>query len=546
MKRLQKSKRSFFLRWIACIFLVAFYLTGATTVFAVEWRTGEKAFEYTDKNAVYGGVYRTALNHPRSLDPHMETYANTTQVTLQTNNGLLRFNRRMDGVELDLAKSWRQIDDVTYEFKIHKGVRFHDVPPVNGRELTSADVKYSIERIAGKYGKKSNFKHSYYFDGKIASIKTPDRYTIIIKTKEPYAPFIKYVSSPWCAIVAKEVVDKHKNLKRKAIGTGPFILKKYVPGSHVELVKNPNYFKKGLPYLDGIRYTIMNKPNSILAAYLAKKFDGTGVYFFHLGTVQKKASDSIITKMEGTHMWTLRTPPWIAGKKELKPPFDKKKVRQAIAMAIDKKKLLKLAWGGFGTPQVGPVPTPVQNSLTQADAIEYNPQKAKKLLAEAGYPNGFTTELITWNLPYMTGPAQVVQAMLKEVGITVNMRFLEMAQYFNRAYRFKYDMALHVMTAGVDAEEWLVPYFGELDKSTYYKWSNREIWSMIKKQSYIMDEKKRSAYLKDIQRKVMEDSPNVFLYTQLRFGVRRPYVHYKTYMLDFQPIYGEHIWFDKH
>jgi peptide/nickel transport system substrate-binding protein len=518
-----------------------------TTIAAFTLVDGDKVYkQYSEKNAVYGGIWRIPTGEPRSLDPHQETYANTTAVTLQTNNGLLRFNQTMDGVELDLAESWRQIDDVTYEFKIHKGVRFHDVPPVNGRELTSADVKYSIERIAGMHGKKAKFKHSYYFDGKIASIDTPDKYTIIVKTKKPFAPFIYYISSPWSAIVAEEVVDKYGDLKRKAIGTGPFILKEYVKGSHWTLVKNPNYFKKGKPYLDGIHGKFITNPQAILSAFLAKEVDSTGLYFFHLDTLKEKAKDAILSKREGTHMWTLRFQPWIEGKKPLKKPFDDKRVRRAIAMAIDKKKLLKLAWGGFGTPQIGPVPTPVRHSLTYKDQVEYNPQKAKKLLAEAGYPNGFTVELMTWNLPYISTPAIIIQEMLEEVGITIKLNLMEMAQYFNKAYRFEYDMALHIMTAGVDPEEWLVPYFGKLDKSTYYKWSNPDIWDMIEKQSYIMDPKKRGPYIKKIQRIIIEECPNVFLYTQYRYTVRRPYMHVKYYELDFQPFFGECVWMEKH
>ena len=538
MRPALETRRSRPPRWVIILLMISLCL-GATVT-----GLGSKAGAVEPQ---YGGVYRVPmLGTPRSLDPHMETYAQTTGVTLNTNNNLLRFNPEMNGVELELAESWRRLDDLTYEFKIHKGVRFHDIPPVSGRELTSADIRYSIERVAGMHGNKANFKHRYYFEDKLASIETPDKYTIIFKTKEPYAPFIKYISSPWCAIVAKEVVDKYGDLKRKAIGTGPFILKEYVKGSHITLVKNPNYFKKGMPYLDGIHLKIFRDPSSLLSAFLAKKLDGSGAFFFQLPIIKRNAPEAIIDKMEGTHMWVLRCPPWIEGQKPLKPPFDKKEVRQAIAMAIDKKKLLKLSWGGFGTPQIGPVPTSVIYSLSQADQVEYNPEKAKQLLAQAGYPDGFSAELITWNLPYMTRPAQVIQSMLKEVGVNITLKTMEMAQYFNRAYRFEYEMALHVMTAGVDPEEWLVPYFGPLKKSTYYKWSNKEIWRMCQEQSRIMDPKKREAVIKEIQRKVIEDSPNVFLYTQQRFLIRWPYVHLKRYLLDFQPLYGEFIWMEKH
>jgi len=501
-----------------------------------------------EKKPQYGGIFRFSMPaDPRSLDPHQETYGATTIITFNAYNNLLRFNAEMTGWELDLAESVKQIDDLTYEFKIRKGVRFHKVPPVNGRELTSEDVKYSIERVSGLHGKKTDFKHRYYFEDKIKSIETPDKYTIIFKTVEPYAPFLLYISSPWCPIVAKEVVDQHGNLKNVAIGTGPFILKEFVKGSHITMEKNPDYWKKGLPYLDAINIKIMSDPSSVLSAFIAGRLDGTGAYHHQLETLQKEAPETIIERLEGTHMWVLRVQPWIEGKKPLKPPLDNIKVRQAIAMAIDKPKLLKLAWGGFGTVGIGPVPPIFADSLKEADQVQYNPKRAKQLLAEAGYPNGCSMELLTWNLPYMTAPAQVLKEMLKEIGIEVKLTLLEQAQYFNRAYRFDYELSLHIMTAGVDPEEWLIPYFGPLDESTFYKWSNPELWKLIKDQSRILDVKKRKAMVTDIQKKVMDDASHVFLYTQFRFLIRKPYVHLiKRYVLDFQPIVGELYWMEKH
>jgi peptide/nickel transport system substrate-binding protein len=159
----------------------------------------------------------------RGLDPHFETWETTLQVVHQTYNALIKFNH--DGTKIlpDLAEGWEQTDELTYVFRLRRGVRFHDVPPVNGRELTSADVKYSIERqMTDQPGK---FQHAYFFLGKLASIDTPDRYKVVLKTQEPYAPLMNYLASPWTVIVAREVVEKYGDLQRHAIGTGPFIMK---------------------------------------------------------------------------------------------------------------------------------------------------------------------------------------------------------------------------------------------------------------------------------------------------------------------------------
>jgi peptide/nickel transport system substrate-binding protein len=547
MKRVIRPKRFFPPKLITFLLVMGIYAGFTVMAFAAESITGDDVYKYSDKDAVYGGTLRTVANTIRSMDPHMETAAQTTDFTNLVYNGLLRLTPDMQGVELDLAESWRQIDDLTYEFKLRKGVHFQNLPPVNGRELTSADVKYSIERIAGMYGKKSNFKHRYYFEDKLAAIETPDKYTIIFKTKKPFAPFIHYIASAWSMIVPKEAVDAWGDLKRNGIGTGPFMLKEYVKGAHMTLVKNPNYFRKGMPYLDAVNIKFMTKPATIMAAFLAGELDECGLYFFQVGTVKKEAKNARIYERPGAYTRILRTPPWAEGKIPLKPPFDDRRVRQAIAYAIDKEKLLKLTWGGAGEVQVGPVPQCYKPwALSPKDQWPYNPEKARKLLAEAGYPNGFSCELMTWNLPYMTGPAQVIQQMLKEVGIKVNINALEFAQYFNKTYRYHYEMAFHITTAAVDPEEWLVPYFGRLETSTYYKWSNHELWDMIEKQDHIMDKEKRVALIHDIQRMVMSEAMSQNLFTTTRYDAVRSYVHPKLYLHESQRRMYAFTWMEKH
>lgn len=533
---------------LSSIILIFILLFGLPAINAsAQLIEGDAVWKYNDKKPVYGGTFRNAWYNVRSLEPHMETASATTSFCNQVYNGLLRLSQDMQSVELDLAESWKQIDDRTYEFKLRKGIYFHDIPPVNGRECTSADVKYSIERIAGLHGKAAKFKHRYYFADKLESIETPDKYTIIFKTKKPYAPFINYIASNWSMIVPKEAVDAWGDLKTKACGTGPFYLVEYIKGSHYKLKKHPKYFKKGLPYLDGIYHRIMPKPATIKAAYLAGKLDTAPVYEFQVESYLKDDKTVRIFARPGAYTRILRLPPWIEGKQPLQPPFDDKRVRHAIAHAIDKVKLLQLVNNGAGEIQVGCVPAPYGPwALPPSEQTEFNPEKAKKLLKEAGYPDGFSCELMTWNLKYMTDATQVVQQMLADVGIKVTINALPFAQYFNKTYRYKYEMAFHITTAGYDPEEWLVPYFGKLEKSTYYKWSNPELWDMIEKQAYIMDKKERIAFIQEIQRKVMDEAMSQSMFTTARFKAVKPYVHLKLYLHEGQRHMHEFTWMEKH
>jgi peptide/nickel transport system substrate-binding protein len=491
----------------------------------------------------YGGTYRTTMTEPRRLDPHMMVSENENNISGNTFNGLIRWNDDMTDVELELAKSWKRIDDFTYEFKILKGVHFHDLPPVNGRELTSEDVKYTIERMAGMHGKKSKIGKRYYFMGRIASIETPDRYTVIFKTNRPNASFINYLASACTCIVPREAVEAFGDLNTKNIGTGPFILKEYQRGSHITLVKNPNYYKKGLPYLDKIHFKIMRTPAASLSAFLAGRLDTFSPYFYQLDTLKKEAPDTNIVEQPGSHVLILRIRPWVEGKPH-NLPFGNVKVRQAVAKAIDKKRVLELGNGGYGIVQVGPIPNWPPYSLPASDQVEYNPEEAKKLLAEAGYPDGFSTQMVTWNSPYMAKPAQAIQSMLGKVGINMELKLMEFAQYFNFVYRFDYDMSLHMTTAGVDPEAYLNSYFGR--NSIYYKWRNEEIWRLCDEQLKILDRDKRADMIRTVQRKILDDAPFVFLYTMNRYTAMKPYVHRKFVKEDYEPLIGETLWMEKH
>ena len=507
--------------------------------------SGGAVFEqYSTKGLQRGGTLRTAILPVRGLDPHQETGDPTAWITNLTYNTLLRANQKGTGVEGDLARSWRQKDPLTWEIVLHKGVRFHNVPPVNGRELTSADVKYSLERLMGKHGKAGKFKHRFYFTGEVTAIETPDPYTVVIRTKRPYAPLLNYIASSWSTIVPREVVEKHGDLQRVAVGTGPFIMTEYVKGTRVRFRRNPDYFKKGLPYLDGVNVKITNNPSSALAGFLAGKYDIMGLYFFQLKTVMEKLPDTTITSLPGAHMWILRTPPVLPGKVPAKKPFDDVRVRRALGLAIDKPMLLKLAWGGFGEVQTGPLASPPW-ALPDTDQIGFNPERAKKLLAEAGYPNGFETTMMTWNAAYMVKPAQVVQQMLAKIGVKVKIETLEFAQYFNKSHRFKYDLALTLHAAASDPEGGLAPFFGREDKATVYHWPNKEVQDLIYEQASVLDKKKRIAMVHDIQRRLIKDAPMTYLYTQTRYRAIRPWLHVKLRFDNLQGLYAEEWWMGK-
>lgn len=488
-----------------------------------------------------GGTLVVRSGPIRGIDPHFETWGATMQVVHQAYNALVKFTHDGTKIVPDLAESWEQKDDVTYVFRLRQGVRFHNVPPVNGRELTSEDVKYSIERqMTAQPGK---FQHAYFFQGKLASIQTPDKHTIVFKTKEPYAPFMNYIANPWTVIVAREVVEKHGDLQRHAIGTGPFIMREYRRDQEAVFVRNPQYFKSGLPYLDEVRIQYVIDPAAATAAFRGRQTDISLLEFADVSSI--KASDPQVHVAEIVSMFpiVLRTRPYDE-QRPLKPPFTEKKVRQAIQAATRPEEFIEISRSGWGVPMVGPIlPNRKPWALAKSDRPEYDLKKARRLLAEAGHPNGFEVELIVGSPGDNVKNAQVVKDQLAKVGITVNVKPMEMAQYYNKTYSYDYSMSVHTMLSGEEPEESLRPYYGAT--ATYYRWGNKEIQRLIDEQARVLDQAKRLDMIHRIQRLLLDDAPNVFLYTPvLHYGVQ-PWV--KNYVVPVNNAYDqryEEIWLD--
>lgn len=488
-----------------------------------------------------GGTLVVRSGPIRGLDPHFETWNTTLQIVHQTNNALLKFNH--DGTKIlpDLAESWEQKDELTYVFRLRQGVKFHDVPPVNGRELTSEDVKYSIERqMTDQPGK---YQHAYFFLGKIASIETPDQYTIVFKTKEPYAPFMNYIANPWTVIVAKEAVEKFGDLQRNAIGTGPFLLKEYRRDQEAVLVKNPNYFKKGLPYLDEIRIQYIVDPAAATAAFRGQQVDISNLEFADVDSIKGSNANVHIAEILSMFPIIVRTQPYDA-QRPLKAPFTEKKVRQAIQAAVQQQEFIKITRGGWGVPMVGPIPPSRKPwALPDTDRPEYDVQKAKRLLAEAGYPNGFEVELIVSSTGDNVKSAQIVKDHLAKVGINVNVRPMEQAQYYNKTYAYDYSMSVHTMLSGEEPEESFRPYFGA--NATYYRWGNTEIHQLIDEQAKILDPAKRVEMVHKVQRMILDDAPNIFLYTPIYHVGVQPWVKNYTVPANAYDQRFEEIWLTK-
>jgi peptide/nickel transport system substrate-binding protein len=345
-----------------------------------------------------------------------------------------------------LAESWEVSPDfTTFTFHIRKGIRWQDKPPVNGRELVAKDFEYAFHRW---YGMGSGFtKPSPYFPMSflpvLKSVIATDKYTLVINTTQPTSMVLNnclqehHKSVP---PVAYEVIEKYgdENDWRNVVGTGPFILSDYISGSSLTLTRNPNYWayderypQNRLPYINQIKWLIIPDNATAYAALRTGKIDRiTGVTFEQSKNLTQTNPEIIQIGVP--------TNGFAVGLKIEKLPFSDIKVRKAMQMSIDRDTIAKTYYGGTvpGTPcgLLSPsgfmgYATPFSEWSQQLkDEYSYNPQKAKQLLSEAGYPQGFKTNVVAASNSDLD-LLQVVKSYLSAVGVDMEIRVMELVSF---------------------------------------------------------------------------------------------------------------------
>src|SRR5919106_2698143 len=290
-------------------------------------------------------------------------------------------------VEGDLAESWQRTSDTTYVFKLRKGVRWHNKPPVSGRELTAEDVKYAYDRFLSIKGNGNR-----YLLEAVDKIEASDKYTVKFSLKEPNAWFIDQLASTATWIIAKESIEKHGDMKKPeaVIGTGPWMLERYDPGTRLTYVRHPNYFLPGQPYADGVDVTIEQDPASAFANFIVNGgYDLAPEYGFVVRRIDLDLAKSKIPGLQSkdyTVMFGGIT--WMKLDQE---PFKDVRVRRAVAMSSNWKEVLETnAWSqGHGSPNPA-IPAALKEWSIPIGQLppegrrlyDHDPATAKKLLAE--------------------------------------------------------------------------------------------------------------------------------------------------------------------
>jgi len=401
---------------------------------------------------------------PVGLDPHIVTAFSSFNVIGQIYDGLVEVNAALE-LEPALATSWTVSDDgLTYVFQLREGVTFH-----NGRPFTAEDVVYSYERIMDP-DTGSPFASRFT---EVASVEATGEHEVTFQMNTAFAPFLSNLTN--LTVVPREVVEANGNLQQVAVGTGPFMLEEVVPDTYVLLVANPNYYREGQPGVAEIRYNVVPEASTRAAGIR------TGTY--HLIPDVDPATAETLRGARGVTLMGVQDLAYtLLGFNVTREPFDDPKVREAINYAIDRDEIVEAVYFGNAVPG-GPLSPGLQAWATDTSAFacyDTNLDRARELLAEAGYPNGFETSILTFGtIQVVSDLAQVLQAQLGQVGIDVDVNIAEFGAFVQGWRNSDFDMFVSLNGGSSDPDGYLHRTFVTGGSTNVYKFSDPAVDQLL-------------------------------------------------------------------
>jgi peptide/nickel transport system substrate-binding protein len=434
----------------------------------------------------------------------------------------------MDSVVPELAEKWSWQDNYrNLVFFLRKNVKWHD-----GQPFTSKDVKFTFDMVRGAPDAQGKLRLSPRKDwyANVDHIEAPDPYTVIFRLKRPQPSLLMMLASGYSPVYAAHV--NPADYRNTCVGTGPFKLKEWRKGEFIDYVRNPDYFVKGRPYLDGLRYVIIVERGTRTAALQSGQLDVAMP-----GETTKTASEQLkkaVPQLVVTPVASSVTDNIIMN--ERKPPFDNVNVRQAVSYAVDRGALIRVVLQGGAVPAVAMMPRPygvwglVDKDLAglpgygkPADMKE----RAKKLLAEAGYGPGkpLKVEMVTRAIAVYVDMASFVINELKQVGIDATLKQVETAQWHPMATRGDYQIGANLTGLGVDDPDAnFYENFACGSPRNYGGYCSELVTKMIEQQSQELDPAKRLAYVVAIQKQLEQDAARPTLDSRLDYFTVWPHV----------------------
>jgi peptide/nickel transport system substrate-binding protein len=468
----------------------------------------------------YGGeLVFVVPAEPPSYDGHREgTFAMVHPVAPHYNT-LLRVDptdRSGTKVIGDLAESWTiSQDGRTYTLKLRRGVKFHD-----GSDMTSRDAKASYDRIVWPPPGVTSFRKAQY--GSIEAVETPDLATLVFRLKWPSASFLNLLASPYGWIYKAEILARDQRWYEKNImGTGPFTFVEYVKGSHWVGRKNPSYWDKGKPYLDGYRAIFIKDTSAQVAAVRAER---AHVQFRGFTPGDR---DAIVAAL-GPRV-TVQESPWdcrvLVAPNHEKKPWDDKRVRRALSLAVDRyqgaQALSKIAIVKFvagvmvpETPFATP-PAELEKLAGYSRDIAKSRAEAKRLLREAGIPEGYSFTLKNRAVPMPYEPVGIwLIDQWRQIGLNVKMEFAETAKFVQDLREGNFDVTADANCGyAVEPDLSLFKFLSTgVSENNWARYKDPVLDDLYLKQSRAVDPEERKKWVREFEKRLLEEEAH-YLYT---------------------------------
>jgi peptide/nickel transport system substrate-binding protein len=503
-----------------------------------------------------GGILRVwLLDSPASMSIHEESTVVAERPVMGVFNNLVLFDQHVKQNSLatilpELAESWNWNEEGTeLSFKLRDGVKWHD-----GKLFTAADVKCTWELLKGEAPEKLRVNPRKIWYGNLDRITTNGSREVTFRLKRPQPAFLALLASGMSPVYPCHVSPK--DMRQHPVGTGPFKFVEFKPNEYIKLTKNLDYWKPGLPYLDGIEYTIAKNRSTVILAFIAGKYDLTfagslTVPLTH--DVERQRPDAICEIPPGSVSTNL-----IVNRE--KPPFDNPELRRAMALTIDRKSFIDILTEGIGLKAAAMQPPPGGQWGMPAEMLEklpgYSPDVAKNraearaIMQKLGYgpENRLKVTVSTRDVPPYRDPAVILMDQLKEIFIDAQLEPLDTTQWYPKVQRKDYTVALNLTGTHVDDPDALLyENYACGGVGNYNGYCNPEVDKLIDQQSMEADQDKRRRLVWEIERRLTEDGARPLVYFNRGGNCHDPKVNNLTIMVN--SIYNgwrmEDIWLDR-
>lgn len=464
------------------VFFMLLTLTAALT--GCSGGNDGKSSSSGDNNSIVVGIQ----NDLDSLDPHLAEAAGTREVLYNVFEGLVKPSENGELVPA-VANDYKVSDDgKVYTFKLRENVKFH-----NGETVTANDVKYSIERNAGQSGKEPLISAF----GKIQSVNIVDPSTVEVVLSEADTEFIGYMT---VAIIP----ENYSEQATAPVGTGPFKFVSYIPKQNFKVTKFQEYWDKTKDVIENVEFRIVNNTDSVILDLKAGSID---VYPYLTSSQADELSDTFNIEAGNSNLTQAL---YLNNSNDI---FKNILVRQAMCYAIDRDEIMNIVSGGKGT-KLGSALFKGFGKYYEdtTQSYEYNPEKAKELLKEAGYENGFNfTIKIPNNYQFHISTGEVIVEQLKKVGINAEIQLIDWETWLSDVYAGRnFEGTIIGIDAKLAPSDMMLRYKSDYSKN-FFNYNNSEYDSILAKAMATVDENEKAKYYKELQKILSKDAAAVYI-----------------------------------